>query len=102
MHNFFIFINSYNKYEKNHISRKTNKYVCIIVCCFLDERRTKEEITMTSSNEVLSLKFNRNFSCFICGMHDGIRVFNTEPLVEKLFLSTISIDSQFFFSISRP
>lgn len=77
-------------------------YNCCFVVAFLDERRTKEEITMTSSNEVLSLKFNRNFSCFICGMHDGIRVFNTEPLVEKLFLSTIIIDSQFSLPISSP
>ena len=28
-----------------------------------------------------------SLGCFVCGMNDGIRIFNTEPLVEKLYLS---------------
>lgn len=42
---------------------------------------------MSTSSEVLSLKFNQNFGCFIIGMNDGLRIFNTEPLVEKLYLN---------------
>lgn len=68
--------------------------------------------TMSTSSEVLSLKFNQNFGkicinkliiisnnyymtfdifkgCFIVGMNDGLRIFNTEPLVEKLYLSML-------------
>ena len=67
---------------------------------------------MSASSEVMSLRFNQNFGkcpvnfinhrdhqsneigqnlgCFICGMNDGVRVFNTEPLVEKLYLSKYS------------
>lgn len=41
----------------------------------------------SNTSEILSLRFNQNFGCFICGMNDGIRVFNTEPLVEKLYLN---------------
>jgi len=68
---------------------------------------------MSTTSEVHSLKFNQNFGsftfcslikgfniqlnmsvaflkgCFICGMTDGIRIFNTEPLVEKLYLSKL-------------
>lgn len=43
--------------------------------------------TSNISSEVLSLRFNQNFGCFSCGMNDGIRIFNTEPLVEKLYLN---------------
>jgi hypothetical protein len=43
------------------------------------------------SSDVLSLRFNQNFGCFICGMNDGIRIYNTEPLVEKLYLSKLKI-----------
>ncbi len=64
---------------------------------------------MSATSEVISLRFNQNFGklyfnffsqsikkckycifllgCFVCGMNDGIRIFNTEPLVEKLYLS---------------
>jgi hypothetical protein len=32
---------------------------------------------------------------FTCGMNDGIRVFNTEPLVEKLYLNKDQVGSVF-------
>jgi hypothetical protein len=49
---------------------------------------------MSSTNQhhdVLNLRFNQDFGCFVCAMNDGIRVFNMEPLVEKLHLSKISL-----------
>lgn len=48
---------------------------------------TNTSSAMSATSEVHSLKFNQNFGCFICGMTDGIRIFNTEPLVEKLYLN---------------
>ena len=41
------------------------------------------------SYDVLNIRFNQDFGCFSCAMNDGIRIFNTEPLVEKLYLSKI-------------
>jgi WD40 repeat protein len=36
---------------------------------------------------VLSVRFNQDYGCFTCAMETGLRIYNVEPLMEKLHLS---------------
>lgn len=40
-----------------------------------------------TSRGVLSVRFNQDHGCFACGMESGLKIYNVDPLVQKLFLS---------------
>ncbi|XP_070536658.1 WD repeat domain phosphoinositide-interacting protein 4-like isoform X3 [Ptychodera flava] len=48
---------------------------------------------MATSNEVINLRFNQDHSCFTCAMESGVRIYNVEPLVEKLHLDKDEVGS---------
>ncbi|KAK2153074.1 hypothetical protein LSH36_308g01000 [Paralvinella palmiformis] len=37
-----------------------------------------------ANRDVLSVRFNQDYSCFTCGMENGFQIYNVEPLTEKL------------------
>ncbi|XP_077993743.1 WD repeat domain phosphoinositide-interacting protein 4-like [Glandiceps talaboti] len=46
-----------------------------------------------SNKEVINIRFNQDHSCFACAMETGIRIYNVEPLVEKLHLDKDEVGS---------
>lgn len=39
---------------------------------------------MSHNKGILSLRFNQDHSCFTCCMETGLRIYNVDPLVEKV------------------
>eukprot|EP00058_Branchiostoma_floridae_P011907 XP_002597395.1 hypothetical protein BRAFLDRAFT_113873 [Branchiostoma floridae] len=48
---------------------------------------------MSSDRVINSLRFNQDHGCFTCAMDDGFRLYNVEPLVEKLSLAHTEVGS---------
>ncbi|CAH1256691.1 WD repeat domain phosphoinositide-interacting protein 4-like isoform X1 [Branchiostoma lanceolatum] len=48
---------------------------------------------MSSDRVINSLRFNQDHGCFTCAMDDGFRLYNVEPLVEKLSLAHNEVGS---------
>nr|XP_006822202.1 PREDICTED: WD repeat domain phosphoinositide-interacting protein 4-like [Saccoglossus kowalevskii] len=46
-----------------------------------------------SSREVINLRFNQDQGCFACAMQSGVRIYNVEPLAEKLHLDSDEVGS---------
>ncbi|ELT94793.1 hypothetical protein CAPTEDRAFT_208377 [Capitella teleta] len=42
---------------------------------------------------ILGLRFNQDQSCFTCAMSSGFRIYNVEPLAEKLHIGTETVGS---------
>ncbi|KAL5017843.1 hypothetical protein ScPMuIL_003565 [Solemya velum] len=49
--------------------------------------------TTMSSRGVLGLRFNQDHGCFTCATEMGLRVYNVEPLAQKLFLGLDCVGS---------
>jgi len=45
------------------------------------------------ASEVNNITFNQDFSCFACALKDGLRIYNTDPLREKLRLTVEQVGS---------
>ena len=42
---------------------------------------------------VRSLSFNQDYSCFACAMDTGLRIYNVEPLTEKVRIDQDTVGS---------
>ncbi|XP_023029924.1 WD repeat domain phosphoinositide-interacting protein 4 [Leptinotarsa decemlineata] len=48
---------------------------------------------MSNAREVLSVRFNQDFSCFSCSTESGVRIYNVNPLVEKINFGITTVGS---------
>lgn len=48
---------------------------------------------MSFKGGVLSLRFNQDQSCFTCASEAGLKIFNVDPLAQKLYLNTETVGS---------
>ncbi|OWF36241.1 WD repeat domain phosphoinositide-interacting protein 4-like [Mizuhopecten yessoensis] len=46
-----------------------------------------------SSKGIFSISFNQDHGCFICATDTGLRIYNVEPLTQKLFLNYDTVGS---------
>ncbi|XP_041362841.1 WD repeat domain phosphoinositide-interacting protein 4-like [Gigantopelta aegis] len=46
-----------------------------------------------STRSINSLRFNQDHSCFTCASNSGLKIYNVEPLTQKLYLGVDSVGS---------